>query len=215
MTEMMNQDPKRNPPYIEEDDPAETEPAAEAAEAAEPVKEEKADKKSDRKLKNELAEMEKKLEAENLCHLKVSVITGCHAYPLTLCLLTPGALGAENTKEHCACNGIVHKLQRRVTAYCYIFFFNSKHIRKEALHLRNTVENTVVTAVNSILRKALLARSCLRKKRQTDIKLIGVRLSSRKIKLKSRFLILVIFFYKSISFLKKLFSCKFTVFFHK
>jgi len=64
MTEMMNQDPKRNPPYIEEDEPAEAEPAAEAAEAAEPVKEEKADKKSDKKLKNELAEMEKKLEAE-------------------------------------------------------------------------------------------------------------------------------------------------------
>ena len=64
MTEMMNQDPKRNPPYIEEDEPAETEPAEEAAEAAEPVKEEKTDKKSDKKLKNELAEMEKKLEAE-------------------------------------------------------------------------------------------------------------------------------------------------------
>ena len=64
MTEMMNQDPKRNPPYIEEDEPAETELAEEAAEAAEPVKEEKADKKSDKKLKNELAEMEKKLEAE-------------------------------------------------------------------------------------------------------------------------------------------------------
>ena len=64
MAEMMNQEPKRNPPYIEEDEPAEAEPAAEAAEAAEPVKEEKADKKSDKKLKNELAEMEKKLEAE-------------------------------------------------------------------------------------------------------------------------------------------------------
>ncbi|MBO5257023.1 MAG: nucleotide exchange factor GrpE, partial [Clostridia bacterium] len=64
MTEMMNQDPKRNPPYIEEDDPVETEPAAEAEETAEPVKEEKTDKKSDKKLKNELADMEKKLEAE-------------------------------------------------------------------------------------------------------------------------------------------------------
>ena len=63
MTEMMNQDPKRNPPYIEEDDPAEAEPA-ETAEDAESVKEEKTDKKSDKKLKNELAEMEKKLEAE-------------------------------------------------------------------------------------------------------------------------------------------------------
>ena len=38
MAEMMNQDPKRNPPYIEEDEPAEAE---ETAEAAEPVKEEK------------------------------------------------------------------------------------------------------------------------------------------------------------------------------
>ncbi len=63
MTEMMNQDPKRNPPYIEEDDSVEAEPA-ETAEAAESVKEEKTDKKSDKKLKNELAEMEKKLEAE-------------------------------------------------------------------------------------------------------------------------------------------------------
>ena len=63
MAEMMNQDPKRNPPYIEEDDPAEAEPA-ETAEDAESVKEEKTDKKSDKKLKNELAEMEKKLEAE-------------------------------------------------------------------------------------------------------------------------------------------------------
>ena len=64
MAEMMNQEPKRNPPYIEEDDPAEAEPAVEAEETAEPVKEEKTDKKSDKKLKNELAEMEKKLEAE-------------------------------------------------------------------------------------------------------------------------------------------------------
>ncbi len=64
MAEMMNQEPKRNPPYIEEDDPVEAEPAAEAEETAEPVKEEKTDKKSDKKLKNELAEMEKKLEAE-------------------------------------------------------------------------------------------------------------------------------------------------------
>lgn len=64
MTEMMNQEPKRNPPYIEEDEPAEAETAAEAEETAEPVKEEKADKKSDKKLKNELAEMEKKLDAE-------------------------------------------------------------------------------------------------------------------------------------------------------
>lgn len=64
MTEMMNQDPKRNPPYIEEDETAEAEQTAEAAETAEPVKEEKADKKSDKKLKNELAEMEKKFDAE-------------------------------------------------------------------------------------------------------------------------------------------------------
>ena len=61
MTEMMNQDPKRNPPYIEEEEPAEAEAAEETAE---PVKEEKSDKKSDKKLKNELAELEKKLEAE-------------------------------------------------------------------------------------------------------------------------------------------------------
>lgn len=63
MAEMMNQEPKRNPPYIEEDDPAEAEPA-EAEETAEPAKEEKTDKKSEKKLKNELAELEKKLEAE-------------------------------------------------------------------------------------------------------------------------------------------------------
>ena len=61
MAEMMNQDPKRNPPYIEEDETAEAEAAEETAE---PVQEEKADKKSDKKLKNELAELEKKLEAE-------------------------------------------------------------------------------------------------------------------------------------------------------
>lgn len=61
MAEMMNQDPKRNPPYIEEEESAEAEPAEETAE---PVKEEKTDKKSDKKLKNELAEMEKKFEAE-------------------------------------------------------------------------------------------------------------------------------------------------------
>ena len=61
MTEMMSQDPKRNPPYIEEEEPAEAEAAEETAE---PVKEEKSDKKSDKKLKNELAELEKKLEAE-------------------------------------------------------------------------------------------------------------------------------------------------------
>ncbi len=59
MTEMMNQEPKRNPPYIEEDDPAEA-----VKEDAESVQEEKTDKKSDKKLKNELAEMEKKLDAE-------------------------------------------------------------------------------------------------------------------------------------------------------
>ena len=64
MAEMMNQDPKRNPPYIEEDDPIEAEPAAEAEETAETVQEEKADQKSEKKLKNELAELEKKLEAE-------------------------------------------------------------------------------------------------------------------------------------------------------
>ena len=68
MAEMMNQDPKRNPPFIEEDETAEAEAAAEAAETAETAKEdknEKPDKKSDvKKLKNELAEMEKKLEAE-------------------------------------------------------------------------------------------------------------------------------------------------------
>lgn len=68
MAEMNQNDMKRKMPPIEEIDPIEAENAAEAAEPAETVKEEKnekADKKSDvKKLKNELAEMEKKLEAE-------------------------------------------------------------------------------------------------------------------------------------------------------
>lgn len=68
MAEMNPNDMKRKMPPIEEIDPIEAENTAEAEETAETVKEEKtekADKKSDvKKLKNELAEMEKKLEAE-------------------------------------------------------------------------------------------------------------------------------------------------------
>ncbi|MGN1345477.1 MAG: nucleotide exchange factor GrpE, partial [Eubacteriales bacterium] len=77
MEEMMNQEPKRNPPYIEEDEPAEEKPAAEAEEpaaSAEPAadekenkeeKNDKTEKKSEvKKLRSDLAELQKKLEAE-------------------------------------------------------------------------------------------------------------------------------------------------------
>lgn len=59
-----NNEIKRKPPYIEEDEP-DTEKTAETADTAHGEKEEKADKKSDvKKLKNEISELEKKLEAE-------------------------------------------------------------------------------------------------------------------------------------------------------
>ena len=74
MAEMNQSDLKRKMPPIEEIDPIGEEDAAETAETEETVKEEKneknektekADKKSDvKKLKNELAEAEKKFEAE-------------------------------------------------------------------------------------------------------------------------------------------------------
>lgn len=65
MAEMMNNEPKRNPPYIEEDEPVSETTSENKTENAENAREEKADKKSDvKKLKNEIAELEKKLEAE-------------------------------------------------------------------------------------------------------------------------------------------------------
>ncbi len=69
MTEMNRQEPKRNPPYIEQDDIEETEAKEEAGAPdngdTKDAKDTKDTKKSDvKRLKNELAELEKKLEAE-------------------------------------------------------------------------------------------------------------------------------------------------------
>ena len=90
------------------------------------------------------------LDAENLADAEVTVISGDRAEEFQLFLLAPGFFAAGEAEDHCACDGIVHHVQRRVAADKDLVLIDAHNFSEQTAGFGNAFQLAVVTCVHTV-----------------------------------------------------------------
>ena len=90
------------------------------------------------------------LDAENLADAEVTVISGDRAEEFQLFLLAPGFFAAGEAEDHCACDGVVHHVQRRVAADEDLVLMDAHDFSEQPSCLRDTFQLAIVAGVHPI-----------------------------------------------------------------
>ena len=136
------------------------------------------------------------LDTERLTDREVAVVSGCGTDELHLLKLRPGAFTADHAVKHSACDRVVHKIERGVSADKDISFGNAEKVGKKSLCLGNSVKHAVIAAIYAVLCRAILCTRDAIEHSRHKIKLSSARLSSREIEREAFSLQSFIFFLK-------------------
>ena len=133
----------------------------------------------------------------------MSVIAGSRTEKLNFIILAPRLSASGNTENHSHHDSIIHKLKTGITTDDYFIRFNAEHGTQKLLGFRNTVKNTVVTAVGPV--RSDTVSEIVLKHGRCKSELSGRRLSACHIQFQALRLILCMFLLKLGQKLFKLF----------